>query len=254
MRFRCAWLAPLCAALLALSVLPAAARLLIEIDKSSQSMTVSRDGITLHRWPVSTGLRAHDTPAGTFTPFRMEEDHYSREWDDAPMPHSIFFTKKGHAIHGTTHLRAIGRPASHGCVRLDPQNARVLFGLVGREGMANTRVVLGGETPDARAPAMTRPPRIDERPTYDQRPLYDERPIYREPPGYYEQPRYGQQPRYDEQPRTGTDHRVRVYRAEPPFGYWVQYPDGRRIYIERDPRALPPRVLPPPGGLPYGWN
>ena len=88
---------------------PAAAKLLIEIDKSAQRMIVSQDGARLHVWPVSTGLRAHDTPAGSFTPFRMEKDHFSREWDDAPMPHSIFFTRQGHAIHGTEHRRRMRR-------------------------------------------------------------------------------------------------------------------------------------------------
>jgi hypothetical protein len=87
----------------------------------------------------------------------MEKDHFSREWDDAPMPHSIFFTRQGHAIHGTEHRRKIGQPASHGCVRLEPENARVLFGLVRQEGMANTRVVLFGVTPGAtRAPEVAR--------------------------------------------------------------------------------------------------
>src|SRR4029077_7436772 len=83
--------------------LPASAKILIEIDKSAQRMIVSQDGAQLYTWPVSTGLRSYDTPGGEFTPFRMEKEHYSREWDDAPMPHSIFFTKKGHAIHGTEH-------------------------------------------------------------------------------------------------------------------------------------------------------
>ena len=86
----------------------------------------------------------------------MEKDHFSREWDDAPMPHSIFFTTRGHAIHGTEHTRNIGRPASHGCVRLEPENARVLFGLVKQEGMANVRVVLSGVTPGGGGPAMVR--------------------------------------------------------------------------------------------------
>ena len=122
--------------------LPASAKILIEIDKSAQRMTVSQDGAQLYTWPVSTGLRSYDTPGGAFTPFRMEKEHYSREWDDAPMPHSIFFTQKGHAIHGTEHIRNIGRPASHGCVRLEPENARVLFALVRQEGMANTSVFL----------------------------------------------------------------------------------------------------------------
>jgi hypothetical protein len=127
---------------------PAAARLLITIDKSAQRMTVALDDLPVLEWPVSTGLRRYDTPTGDFKPFRMERHHFSREWDDAPMPHSIFFTKRGHAIHGTTHLKAIGQPASHGCVRLAPDNAATLFQLVRQEGMANTHVVLLGEVPD----------------------------------------------------------------------------------------------------------
>ena len=72
------------------------------------------------------------------------------------MPHSIFFTTRGHAIHGTEHTRNIGRPASHGCVRLEPDNARVLFGLVKQEGMANVRVVLSGVTPSGGGGGMVR--------------------------------------------------------------------------------------------------
>ena len=135
---------------------PASAKLLIEIDKSAQRMTVSQDGAQLYAWPVSTGQRGYDTPSGEFKPFRMEKDHFSREWDDAPMPHSIFFTTRGHAIHGTEHTRNIGRPASHGCVRLEPGNARVLFGLVKQEGMANVRVVLSGVTPSGGGGGMVR--------------------------------------------------------------------------------------------------
>lgn len=171
------------AGLLVFGALPAAARILIEIDKSSQRMTVSQDGVQLYNWPVSTGLRAYDTPGGSYTPFRMEKDHFSKEWDDAPMPHSIFFTMKGHAIHGTEHTRNIGRPASHGCVRLQPENARVLFGLVKQEGMANTRVVLTGTVPSVSAPAVAR-----RAPDYGQ-PSYDDRPLYWQqsrPRGYYE--------------------------------------------------------------------
>ena len=215
-----AWLAPLCAALLAaVFTAPAAARLLIEIDKASQSMTVSQDGERLHRWPVSSGTRAYATPSGLFRPFRMEKDHFSREWDDAPMPHSIFFTKQGHAIHGTTHIRAIGRPASHGCVRLEPENARVLFDLVRRVGMGNTRVVLQGETPETRAPAMARQPRNGER-------LEPRATRYGQRPGYIESP-----PDY---PALGPGE----YRN----GNWMQFPDGRWVFVEeRDARTLPPR-------------
>ncbi len=137
-------------------VLPASAAIVIDIDKSAQRMTVTQDGVQLYAWPVSTGQRGYDTPSGEYKPFRMEKTHFSREWDDAPMPNSIFFTTRGHAIHGTEHTRNIGRPASHGCVRLEPQNASVLFSLVKKEGMANVRVVLSGATPGGGAPAMVR--------------------------------------------------------------------------------------------------
>lgn len=122
----------------------ASAALLIQIDKSAQTLTVIRDGVTLESWPVSTGRSEHPTPSGSFTAFRMEADHYSKEWDDAPMPHSIFFTKQGHAIHGSFEIKRLGSPASHGCVRLAPENAAVLFSLVKEEGLPNTKVVLTG--------------------------------------------------------------------------------------------------------------
>ncbi len=135
-------------AVLPLAAAPAAAHLLIQVDKSTQQMTVSEDGQFLYRWPVSTGIARYDTPGGDFKPFRMEKDHFSDEWDDAPMPYSIFFTMKGHAIHGTNH-KSIGRPASHGCVRLSVENAATLWKLVKHEKMANTEVVLTGRIPNA---------------------------------------------------------------------------------------------------------
>jgi lipoprotein-anchoring transpeptidase ErfK/SrfK len=75
----------------------------------------------------------------------MEREHYSREWDEAPMPYSIFFTEHGHAIHGTRSTGALGSPVSHGCVRLAPDNAAVLFSLVQAHGLADTEVeIVGG--------------------------------------------------------------------------------------------------------------
>ena len=118
-------------------------------------MTVSRDGQFLYRWPVSTGGQGYNTPSGTFTPFRMSLNHHSQEYDNAPMPHSIFFTRTGDAIHGTYEQRYLGRPASHGCVRLSPQHAAVLWGLVKKEKMANTKVVLSGHIPGS-TPALAR--------------------------------------------------------------------------------------------------
>jgi lipoprotein-anchoring transpeptidase ErfK/SrfK len=96
-------IAPLTAA--AISALPlsqaAYAELLIKVDKSAQRMTVTVNGEHLYDWPVTTGGSGYDTPSGTFKPFRMEIDHYSDEYDNAPMPYSIFFTQTGNAIHGT---------------------------------------------------------------------------------------------------------------------------------------------------------
>ncbi len=183
----------LAAALAAIAALvfaaPARADLLIQIDKSTQQMTVSADGEQLYRWPVSTGVSGHDTPAGAFSPFRMEKDHFSVEWDDAPMPYSIFFTQKGHAIHGTNH-RSLGRPASHGCVRLSVANAAKLWGLVRKHKMAHTIVLLTGEIPGGPGePAVARAPRIDQ----DGDIAAEEPPVRRAVPGwrgYADDPRY----------------------------------------------------------------
>jgi lipoprotein-anchoring transpeptidase ErfK/SrfK len=132
----------------------AQAELLIKIDKSTQRMTVMLNGNQLYKWPVSTGGRGYDTPSGTFKPFRMEIDHTSDEWDDAPMPYSIFFTRTGDAVHGTYEQRNLGRAVSHGCVRLSVKNAATLWKLVKREKMANTTVVLSGAADDAGPPAV----------------------------------------------------------------------------------------------------
>ncbi|KMO38350.1 hypothetical protein VQ03_17420 [Methylobacterium tarhaniae] len=123
----------------------ARAGILIRVDKATQRMTVTRDGTTLYDWPVSTGMAGYSTPRGAFSPSRMVVDYRSREWDDAPMPHAIFFTGRGHAIHGSSHTGRLGTPASHGCVRLAPGKAATLYALVKAEGMGNTRVVIGGD-------------------------------------------------------------------------------------------------------------
>lgn len=122
----------------------AAAGVDITIDKSAQRMSVSVDGVTRYVWSISTGAGGYDTPSGSFRPFRMEQDHRSDEWDNAPMPFSIFFTERGHAIHGSYQTSSLGRPASHGCVRLAPQHAATLYGLVARAGLGNTSVSITG--------------------------------------------------------------------------------------------------------------
>jgi len=128
----------------------------ITVDKSAQEMTVAVDGVERYHWPVSTGIPSRETPSGSFRTFRMEEDHYSKEFDDAPMPHSIFFTKVGHAIHGTESEGRLGTPASHGCVRLSRANATTLYALVQKEGVLNTTVTLTGSSQIA----LARNPRV----------------------------------------------------------------------------------------------
>ena len=134
---------------------PALANVAITVNKDTQTMTVAVDGVTKYRWPVSTGIPSRETPNGTFKAFRMEADHFSKEFDDAPMPHSIFFTKIGHAIHGTMSEGRLGTPASHGCVRLSRANATTLYALVQEQGVLNTTVTLTGSA----AVALARNPR-----------------------------------------------------------------------------------------------
>ena len=154
-------LAALAASLTVFLSVTASASVLITVDKSAQRMSVAVDGVHKYSWPVSTGKAGYETPSGKFTPFRMEEDHFSKEWDDAPMPHSIFFTPKGHAIHGSLETKRLGRAVSHGCVRLSPANAATLFALVKEQGLNNTKVVIGGEAP-APAVAKRRPAQDEE--------------------------------------------------------------------------------------------
>jgi len=134
---------------------PASAGVVITIDKSTQRMSVAVDGVQKYTWPVSTGGKGYATPTGTFSAFRMEEEHYSKEWDDAPMPYSIFFTHQGHAIHGSN--SRLGVPLSHGCVRLAPQNAATLYKLVERKGLYGTRVVVLERAPVVTATAGNPP-------------------------------------------------------------------------------------------------
>ena len=124
------------------TALPAyAAKLVAQVDLSSQRMTVKVNGQVKYRWKVSTGRAGYSTPTGTYRPQRLERSWYSRKYDNAPMPYSIFYSG-GYAIHGTNSVGRLGRRASHGCIRLHPGNASRLFSMVQRYGMGNTRVVI----------------------------------------------------------------------------------------------------------------
>jgi uncharacterized protein YecT (DUF1311 family) len=140
--------ASLLTAALAIAFAPrACADILVNVDKNTQSMTVTVDGALRYIWPVSTGKPGYDTPNGTFRPNRMDADHFSQEWGNAPMPHTIFFDLHGHAIHGFLGASRIGGAASHGCVRLSAEHAALLYYLVKTRGMKETTVMISGRTP-----------------------------------------------------------------------------------------------------------
>ena len=124
---------------LLLTTTPAFAETDIVIDKRTQTMTVDSDE-GQYEWPVSTARKGYSTPSGYFYPYSLQTMHYSKKYDNSPMPYSIFFTG-GFAIHGTPHVGNLGRPASHGCVRLHPDNARTLFGIVSRD-RSGTRITI----------------------------------------------------------------------------------------------------------------
>lgn len=130
----------------------AATTLRISIDLGKQQMTVKENGKALHSWPISSGRAGYRTITGTFKPQWMTRMHYSRKYDDAPMPNSIFF-KGGFAIHATYATGLLGSPASHGCVRLSPGNAKKLYALVEQHGRQATTISVFGAARD-RAPMV----------------------------------------------------------------------------------------------------
>jgi lipoprotein-anchoring transpeptidase ErfK/SrfK len=113
------------------------------IDLTSQSITIVENGVEQYSWPISSGTRSHATPRGTFRPQWTAKMWYSRKYDNAPMPHAVFI-HGGVAIHATYATGMLGRPASHGCIRLHPKNAKTFYNLVQRHGLKNVRVTIHG--------------------------------------------------------------------------------------------------------------
>ena len=139
---RNAFLTVLVAALMLFSVQPLnAANLIADISLSSQTMTVMQNGIVMYRWKVSTARRGYVTPRGSWKAKWLSRYHRSSKYDDAPMPFAVFFNG-GYAIHATYDIKRLGRPASHGCVRLHPNNAAEFFALAQQHGLENTRIVI----------------------------------------------------------------------------------------------------------------
>ncbi len=230
---------------------PASANILITIDKSAQQMSVAVDGAQRYVWPVSTGRPGYDTPNGNFKPNRMDADHYSQEWDNAPMPHAIFFDLDGHAIHGFFDVKHLGRAVSHGCVRLSPDHAQTLFNLVKAEGMSETKVVVAGRTPggDNMPVARSHLPlneTVSSR-AIDTPPGYGREPSQYYGDGAYGQPNYGQ-PSYGQSYQPG--YAQRSY-ARPSYQGQSYY--GQSYYAQPGyaPPSYPPQ--PPPAYSPPGY-
>lgn len=147
------------AAIGTLLCLPVAAQaeLVVNISKAQQQLSVVVDGDVAYRWTVSTGRARYPTPTGKFRPFRLEPDWYSRKYNMTPMPWSVFFYK-GYAVHGTLDTKNLGRAVSHGCVRLLPANASILYALVRAHGFSRTRfVVMNGPLPRGSVPKPPAP-------------------------------------------------------------------------------------------------
>lgn len=133
----------------------ALAKVVVNVDLSSQRMNVYVDGQHYSTWRISSGRRGYFTPRGTYRPKWLKRMHYSSKYNNAPMPYSIFY-HGGYAIHGTDVISRLGYPASHGCIRLHPSNAAKLFSLVKKHGKRNTIIRISGST--AVAYARLKPP------------------------------------------------------------------------------------------------
>jgi hypothetical protein len=206
-----------CVGLIVLAVLASCGSALADVNvvvsKSQQQMVVSIDGGPTYRWPVSTGRSGYNTPSGNFNAIRLERVYYSKKYDDAPMPNSVFFYG-GYAIHGTLEERKLGNAVSHGCVRLARENAAVLYAAVQAHGMSRTHIritdgpVYGGPPVVARGYDAPRARQYEGRRYRESRESYEASsrrydrtdgrsyragPVYRgfeefDPPRYYREP------------------------------------------------------------------
>jgi hypothetical protein len=132
----------------------ASATVKIQINLSTQTMHVTSNGAD-YLWPISSARSGYSTPRGSYRPQHLERMHYSHKYHMSPMPYSIFF-RGGYAIHGTYSTAELGQPASHGCIRLAPQNAAMLYAMVQEEG---GRISIEGAPPAIRHYYAARHPR-----------------------------------------------------------------------------------------------
>jgi hypothetical protein len=220
------------------------ANIAIAIDKSTQYMSVAVDGQQRYSWPVSTGRPGYDTPNGSFKINRMDADHFSQEWDNAPMPHTMFFDLHGHAIHGFFDVKHLGLAVSHGCVRLSPDHAAILFDLVKAEGLANTSVTIDGRTPGGDTAPVARARLPDSETVYNAQP-YNDQPTQIAPQYGPQQPQqqpYDSQQQAYSQPAYGQPaYGQRYAQPQPYYGQQGYYGQQQGYYA---PQGYPPQ--PPP--------
>ena len=150
---------PLAGTEAATPIAPPEPTLFAVIDLSSQTMTVSDKNGEIASWKISSARGGYRTPTGTYTPHYTARMHYSKQYHFSPMPYSVFFNE-GVAVHGTGDLLNLGRPASHGCVRSHPKNAKVFYDLVQKHGMQLTRVTVRGKPPYSPVVAESRRRRV----------------------------------------------------------------------------------------------
>jgi lipoprotein-anchoring transpeptidase ErfK/SrfK len=223
--------APAAAAVAAEPPPPPAPTLTAKIDLGKQTMIVSENGDVKYSWPISSGAEEFPSPRGTFHPQWLAKMWYSKKYDNAPMPNAVFITG-GVAIHATQHVSSLGRPASHGCIRLAPGNAKTFYNLVQKHGLKTTRVSIYG-TPKWRSPAVAsrqQPQQQQARRRYVERDngdsWFSNGRTYRQPYGYDQrttQRRYRQYPSYSN------------YQQAPRVYY--RGPGGQRyVYVQRPQR------------------
>jgi lipoprotein-anchoring transpeptidase ErfK/SrfK len=209
---------------------PPATTLTAKVDLGKQTMVVSEDGDVKYSWPISSGAQEFPTPRGSFRPQWLAKMWYSKKYDNAPMPNAVFING-GVAIHATQHVSSLGRPASHGCIRLAPRNAKTFYNLVQKHGLKSTRVSVYG-TPKWRSPAVaSRQQPQQARRRYVERDdgdsWFSSGRTYRQPYGYdqrYTQRRYRQYPSYSN------------YGQQAPRVYY-RGPGGQRfVYVQRPQR------------------
>ncbi|NOT71096.1 MAG: L,D-transpeptidase [Hyphomicrobium sp.] len=203
-----------------------------KIDLGAQTMIVSENGDAKYSWPISSGTAEFPTPRGTFRPQWTAKMWYSRKYDNAPMPNAVFING-GVAVHATPHVSRLGNPASHGCIRLAPGNAKTFYSLVHKHGLKMTRVSVYG-TPKWRAPAIAS--RKVPRPQRYAAQQQDEGWWFSSPKKYQPTSAYDQgftKPRYRQPLRSG------YYAAVPPPRVVYRRPNGQRVvYVQRPQRRV----------------